>query len=105
MTEDQKVEEGKKMFSIFAARMFEQRVLQAYREQVGQERWLQLSRELEDEVEVKEEAKEQSQDQKKDETKLVQIIPPLTGAHLIASTGSKSRPRRAVRIPEWPPRM
>lgn len=29
------MEEGKRMFSIFAARMFEQRVLQAYREKVG----------------------------------------------------------------------
>ena len=29
LTEEQKMEEGKKMFSIFAARMFEQRVLQA----------------------------------------------------------------------------
>lgn len=28
------MEEGKRMFSIFAARMFEQRVLQAYREKV-----------------------------------------------------------------------
>ena len=49
MTEDQKMEEGKRMFSIFAARMFEQRVLQAYREKVAQERQLQLLRELEDE--------------------------------------------------------
>ncbi|KAJ7774417.1 hypothetical protein B0H14DRAFT_2964925 [Mycena olivaceomarginata] len=32
MTEEQKLEEGKRMFSIFAARMFEQRVLKAYRE-------------------------------------------------------------------------
>jgi hypothetical protein len=36
MTEEQKMEEGKRMFSIFAARMFEQRVLQAYRERVAQ---------------------------------------------------------------------
>ena len=36
MSEEQKTEEGKKMFSIFAARMFEQRVLQAYREKVAQ---------------------------------------------------------------------
>lgn len=34
MTEAQKMEEGKRMFSIFAARMFEQRVLTAYREKV-----------------------------------------------------------------------
>jgi hypothetical protein len=34
----QKLEEGKRMFNIFAARMFEQRVLQAYREKVANER-------------------------------------------------------------------
>jgi len=49
MTEEQKMEEGKRMFSIFAARMFEQRVLQAYREKVAQERQLQLLRELDEE--------------------------------------------------------
>ena len=43
MTEDQRVEEGRKIFSIFAARMFEQRVLQAFREQVEQERQFQLT--------------------------------------------------------------
>ena len=71
MTEDQKVEEGKKMFSIFAARMFEQRVLQAYREQVAQERQLQLLRELEDEDKAtkEREAKKQTQNQKKKDKK------------------------------------
>ena len=49
MTKDQKVEKGKKMFSIFAAQMFERRVLHAHREQVAQERQLELLRELEDE--------------------------------------------------------
>ncbi len=34
MTEEQRMEEGRRMFQIFAARMFEQRVLQAYREKV-----------------------------------------------------------------------
>ena len=71
MTEDQKVEEGRKMFSIFAARMFEQRVLQAYREQVAQERQLQLLRELEDEDKAskEKEAKKQTQNQKKKDKK------------------------------------
>jgi cobalamin biosynthesis protein CobT len=46
MTEEQKAEEVKRMFSIFAARMFEQRVLQALREKDSQ---LQLLREVEDE--------------------------------------------------------
>ena len=35
MTEEQRMEEGRRMFQIFAARMFEQRVLQAYREKVS----------------------------------------------------------------------
>lgn len=63
------MEEGKRMFSIFAARMFEQRVLQAYREKVAQARQLQLLRELEDEqVQSKEkELKKVSQAAKKKE--------------------------------------
>ena len=71
MTEEQKMEEGKRMFSIFAARMFEQRVLQAYREKVAQERQLQLLRELEDEDKISKEreAKKQSQNQKKKDKK------------------------------------
>ena len=69
MTEEQKLEEGKRMFSIFAARMFEQRVLQAYREKVAQERQMQLLRELEDEDKLskEKEAKKQTQNQKKKE--------------------------------------
>ena len=65
------MEEGKKMFSIFAARMFEQRVLQAYREKVAQERQQQLLRELEDEDKItkEREAKKQSQNQKKKDKK------------------------------------
>jgi hypothetical protein len=71
MTEEQKMEEGKRMFSIFAARMFEQRVLQAYREKVAQERQLQLLRELEDEDKMSKEreAKKQTQNQKKKDKK------------------------------------
>jgi hypothetical protein len=71
MTEEEKMEEGKKMFSIFAARMFEQRVLQAYREKVAQERQQQLLRELEEEDKsTKErEAKKQTQNQKKKDKK------------------------------------
>ncbi|KAF9239442.1 salt tolerance down-regulator-domain-containing protein [Melanogaster broomeanus] len=71
MTEEQKMEEGKRMFSIFAARMFEQRVLQAYREKVAQERQQQLLRELEDEDKLtrEREAKKQTQNQKKKDKK------------------------------------
>lgn len=35
LTEEQKMEEGRRMFQVFAARMFEQRVLTAYREKVS----------------------------------------------------------------------
>jgi len=65
------MEEGKKMFSIFAARMFEQRVLQAYREKVAQERQLQLLRELEDEDKAskEKEARKAKENQKKKDKK------------------------------------
>lgn len=43
------MEEGRRMFQIFAARMFEQRVLTAYREKVAKERQQKLLEELEDE--------------------------------------------------------
>ncbi|KAK3318244.1 salt tolerance down-regulator-domain-containing protein [Apodospora peruviana] len=49
MTEEQRMEEGRRMFQIFAARMFEQRVLNAYREKVAKERQAKLLEELEDE--------------------------------------------------------
>ncbi|KAF8460357.1 salt tolerance down-regulator-domain-containing protein [Kalaharituber pfeilii] len=55
MTEEQRMEEGRRMFQIFAARMFEQRVLQAYREKVAQERQRRLLEELEEENRLKEE--------------------------------------------------
>jgi hypothetical protein len=46
MTEKQRMEEGKRMFQIFAARMFEQRVLTAYREKVSHQRQEMLLQEL-----------------------------------------------------------
>jgi hypothetical protein len=61
--------EGKRMFSIFAARMFEARVLEAYREKVSQERQKELLRELEEEKEAnkqKEEKKAKENQKKKD---------------------------------------
>ena len=80
MTEEEKMEEGKRMFSIFAARLFEQRVLQAYRERVAQERQLQLLRELEDEDKMSKEreAKKQTQNQKKKDKKRLYTSPLLT---------------------------
>lgn len=52
MTEDQRMEEGRRMFQIFAARMFEQRVLTAYKEKMAEEKQAQLLRELEEELEA-----------------------------------------------------
>jgi actin-related protein len=49
MTEEQRMQEGRRMFQIFAARMFEQRVLSAYREKVAAERQQKLLEELEEE--------------------------------------------------------
>ncbi|KAK1251249.1 hypothetical protein MKX07_005804 [Trichoderma sp. CBMAI-0711] len=49
MTEEQRMEEGRRMFQIFAARMFEQRVLSAYKEKVAKERQEKLLEELEEE--------------------------------------------------------
>jgi len=71
MSEEQKMEEGRKMFSIFAARMFEQRVLNAYREKVAAERQKQLLRELEDEdkIQAEKDAKRQKENQKKKDKK------------------------------------
>lgn len=53
MTEAQRMEEGRRMFQIFAARMFEQRVLTAYREKVAAERQARLLMELEEEDKAK----------------------------------------------------
>ncbi|KXS12030.1 hypothetical protein M427DRAFT_101724, partial [Gonapodya prolifera JEL478] len=49
LTEEQRMEEGRRMFQIFAAKMFEQRVLAAYREKVAFERQQRLFEELEEE--------------------------------------------------------
>lgn len=69
MTEEQRMEEGRRMFQIFAARMFEQRVLTAYREKVARERQRKLLEELEDEQrrkEEREEKKAKDKDKKKE---------------------------------------
>ena len=78
MTDEQKMEEGKRMFSIFAARMFESRVLDAYREKVAQERQKELLRELEEEdsiAKLKEAKKAKENQRKKDKKKYVTLIP------------------------------
>lgn len=65
------MEEGRRMFQIFAARMFEQRVLTAYREKVAQERQRQLIEELEEEnrQDVEREAKKAREAQKRKDKK------------------------------------
>jgi len=74
MTEEQRMEEGRRMFQIFAARMFEQRVLTAYREKVARERQQKLLEELEEEKthDVQREAKKARDAQKKKEKKALQ---------------------------------
>ena len=57
MTEEQRMEEGRRMFQIFAARMFEQRVLTAYKEKVANEKADMLQKELEEEAQRAEERK------------------------------------------------
>ena len=71
MTEEQRMEEGRRMFQIFAARMFEQRVLSAYREKVAQERQAKLLEELEEEskLDVQRELKKAREAQKKKDKK------------------------------------
>lgn len=69
MTEEQRMEEGRRMFQIFAARMFEQRVLTAYKEKVAAERQEKLLQELieEDEAAIKKKEKKAKEAQKKKE--------------------------------------
>ncbi|CAH7684202.1 hypothetical protein BY996DRAFT_4587717 [Phakopsora pachyrhizi] len=74
VTEEYRMKEGRRMFQIFAARMFEQRVLTAYRERVAQEKQAQLLRELEDEDRLAQERemKKVKDAQKKKEKKKAQ---------------------------------
>lgn len=74
MTEEQRMEEGRRMFQIFAARMFEQRVLTAYREKVAAERQRKLLDELEQEgqLDAQREAKKAREAAKKKEKKKMQ---------------------------------
>lgn len=69
MTEEQRMEEGRRMFQIFAARMFEQRVLTAYKEKVARERQAKLLEELEDETrqDAQKKAKKAKEAQKRKE--------------------------------------
>ncbi|KAK4493702.1 hypothetical protein PRZ48_014887 [Zasmidium cellare] len=76
LTEEQRMQEGRRMFQIFAARMFEQRVLTAYREKVAAERQRKLLEELDDEdkLQAQREAKKQRDAQKKKDKKKQQQL-------------------------------
>ncbi|MCJ1307476.1 Stress response protein nst1 [Agyrium rufum] len=76
MTEEQRMEEGRRMFQIFAARMFEQRVLTAYREKVARDRQEKLLEELADEknLDAQREAKRAKEAAKKKEKKRLQKL-------------------------------
>ena len=71
MSEKDRMKEGRRMFQIFAARMFEQRVLTAYREKVALERQQKLLEELDDEsrIDAQREAKKAKEAQKKKDKK------------------------------------
>jgi hypothetical protein len=71
MTEAERMEEGRRMFQVFAARMFEQRVLTAYREKVAEDRQKQLLADFEADERLKEERerKKQIENQKKKDKK------------------------------------
>ena len=73
MTDEQRMEEGRRMFQIFAARMFEQRVLTAYREKVALQRQQKLIEELmEEETRNEQRTAKKARDaqKKKDKKKL-----------------------------------
>ncbi|CAO3649426.1 unnamed protein product [Mucor hiemalis] len=75
-TEDQRMEEGRKMFQVFAARMFEQRVLTAYREKVAQDRQRRLIEELEEEDKQRQERelrKQQEKEKKRDKKRQLKL--------------------------------
>ncbi len=71
LTEAERMEEGRRMFQIFAARMFEQRVLEAYRQKSADEKRQQFLRELEEEENERAatEAKKAKENQKKKDKK------------------------------------
>ncbi|KAJ3339988.1 hypothetical protein HDU91_000906, partial [Kappamyces sp. JEL0680] len=76
LSEHQRMEEGRKMFQIFAAKMFEQRVLAAYREKAALDRAAKLVQELEEEENQKklmEEAKKQKQKQEKERQRAAKL--------------------------------
>ncbi|KAJ1827738.1 Stress response protein nst1, partial [Coemansia sp. RSA 2599] len=65
---EREAEEGRKVFQLFAARLFEQRVINAYREKIARERQQNLIKELEEE-EKEQQAKERRKQKKREREK------------------------------------
>ena len=74
IAQKKRMDEGRRMFHIFAARMFEQRVLAAYKEKVAHERQLKLLEEIEEEdrkAEEKNSKKAKEKEKKKEKQRLL----------------------------------
>ncbi|KAI9762125.1 MAG: hypothetical protein M4579_000605 [Chaenotheca gracillima] len=99
LTEEQRMEEGRRMFQIFAARMFEQRVLTAYREKVAQERQQKLLEELEEESRLdtqREQKKAKEAQKKKDKKRLQKQVKEEEKARKDAEKAAEEAAARAV---------
>lgn len=98
LTDEQRTEEGRRMFQIFAARLFEQRVHQAWKEKVHREQAEAFLRELENEQKQEAEAqarKAKEAQKKKDKKKCVAPSSLSREQPLTALTG----PKKSVRKP------
>lgn len=95
LTKELRMEEGRKMFQAFAARMFEQRVLSAYREQIAEERRLKLLQELEEETrqeQLREERKEREKEKKREKKRYVMREPLAESSVFLLPKGSHVHP-------------
>lgn len=74
LTADQRMEEGRRMFQIFAARMFEQRVLHAYKQSVAEQVKAELQQMEEEKktLDLEKEARDQQRRERKKEKKRAQ---------------------------------
>ncbi|KAG5356462.1 Stress response protein [Yarrowia sp. C11] len=74
LTADQRMEEGRRMFQIFAARMFEQRVLHAYKQSVAAQVKAELQQMEEEKktLDLEKEARDQQRRERKKEKKRAQ---------------------------------
>jgi hypothetical protein len=91
------------MFMIFAARMFESRILQAYREKVAKQREEQLLRELEEEEDskrAKEEKRAKEAQKKKDKKKSVANM--TMDADNVGSRNNEPTMKRLLVMLPWP---